>query len=186
MGIYKDYKQSKSHVNRRMKAFRTYQKSELFVVNIEKAVAASHERYQAGWNHLKRITGLPVREIIRLREAYRVHKAGAKSRGIEFLLSYEDWLFVWVRSGKLRRRGNKSNQYVMARRGDAGPYSVDNVNIITQHENNSAGHSKSILVGGVYFDSIKRAAGYYGLPYARVKARLRKDWSVDRAFELTP
>jgi hypothetical protein len=39
------------------------------------------------------------------------------------------------RSGHLHQRGTTSSAYVMARRGDTGPYCSSNVTIITQHEN---------------------------------------------------
>lgn len=41
----------------------------------------------------------------------------ARSRGIEFLLTYKEWLQVWEDSGHLQDRG--LHGYVMARHGDA-------------------------------------------------------------------
>ena len=69
------------------------------------------------------------------KEAYRDHKRGAKDRGIEFLLTYEEWLKIWIDSGHLHERGPKKGQYVMARFGDKGPYAVGNVKIITCSDN---------------------------------------------------
>ena len=57
-------------------------------------------------------------------------KCSAKERGIEWLLSFEEWYKIWVDSGKFPLRGRKKGQYCMARFGDVGPYSVDNVKII--------------------------------------------------------
>jgi hypothetical protein len=62
----------------------------------------------------------------------RVH---AKQRGIEWKLTYEEWIHVWKASGHLHERGNYFGQYVMARYRDEGPYAVDNVRIITVTEN---------------------------------------------------
>jgi hypothetical protein len=55
---------------------------------------------------------------------------GAKRRCIEWLFSYEEWLRVWQDSGHLHERGPRCGQYVMARKGDLGPYSADNVRIV--------------------------------------------------------
>ena len=68
-------------------------------------------------------------------EAYQSHKDNAKARGITFLLTFNSWLKIWKNSGRLKQRGRGSNQYVMARIGDQGPYAIDNVKIITNREN---------------------------------------------------
>src|SRR5690606_37018971 len=51
-------------------------------------------------------------------------------RNIEWDLTFDDWLVIWVKSGHLAQRGIKRGQYVMARKGDVGPYSKNNVKII--------------------------------------------------------
>lgn len=71
----------------------------------------------------------------RLRTAYRQQRWAAKDRGIAFLLSWDQWLDVWIKSGRLCQRGRAKGQYCMARNGDMGPYSVDNVQIILHSEN---------------------------------------------------
>ena len=63
------------------------------------------------------------------------HKNGAKLRGIKFLLSFDEWLSVWKKSGKLSQRGRMREQYCMARFGDKGPYRIGNVKIIPNYEN---------------------------------------------------
>lgn len=70
-----------------------------------------------------------------LREKYHSHKKDAARRGILFLLSFEEWLKIWIDSGRLSERGCRKGQYVMARYGDVGPYAVDNVRITTVEEN---------------------------------------------------
>lgn len=56
-------------------------------------------------------------------------------RGLQWKLTFEQWLEIWKASGKLSKRGKRSAQYCMARYGDSGSYSVDNVRIITCRQN---------------------------------------------------
>ncbi len=76
----------------------------------------------------------------RLERAYKNQRVCAFNRGIEWQFTYGEWLAVWVASGRLMERGNRGNQYVMCRRGDAGPYSADNVEILTASQNLSDSH----------------------------------------------
>jgi len=71
-----------------------------------------------------------------LNQAYHSCKQNAKKRKIQFLLSFDEWLSIWVQSGKLEKRGAAPNQYCMARFNDSGHYQVGNVKIITMAENN--------------------------------------------------
>lgn len=66
---------------------------------------------------------------------YSLHRNHSRSRNIPFLLSFEEWLGIWIKSRKFHLRGTKKHQYVMARYGDTGPYVVGNVNIILSGEN---------------------------------------------------
>lgn len=68
-------------------------------------------------------------------QAYKQHKINAEKRGIDFLLSFEEWLQLWEESGHLAERGCRSGQYCMARQGDKGPYAVGNVRICSVTEN---------------------------------------------------
>lgn len=80
-------------------------------------------------------------ELKKLKGAYRFQKSYSKKRvdrngdpiGWEF--TFEEWLDVWQSSGKLHLRGTFAGGYVMARNDDIGPYSRDNVKIITHSEN---------------------------------------------------
>jgi len=63
--------------------------------------------------------------------AYERHKKNAKMRGIEFLLTLEEWYDIWRSSGQLKNRGCHKGQYVMARYNDVGPYAKWNVKIVT-------------------------------------------------------
>jgi hypothetical protein len=60
---------------------------------------------------------------------YIAQKRQAKQRGIEWQLTFDGWMDLWVQSGKWELRGTKRGQYVMGRRGDVGPYSKDNIYI---------------------------------------------------------
>lgn len=71
------------------------------------------------------------------RYRYRTHRWTAHHRGIPFELTYKQWLSVWKNSGHFNDRG-----YVMARFGDEGGYSLDNVKIITRGENVSEAQVK--------------------------------------------
>jgi hypothetical protein len=56
-------------------------------------------------------------------------------RGIEWKITFPEWVEVWRASGRLDARGRKSGQYVMARVMDQGPYAVGNVYIATCSDN---------------------------------------------------
>jgi Zn-finger nucleic acid-binding protein len=66
---------------------------------------------------------------------YFQQKRNARGRGIEFSISFDDWWRIWQDSGHWDDRGRLSKQYVMARKGDVGPYSKDNVKIVTHADN---------------------------------------------------
>ncbi len=48
---------------------------------------------------------------------------------MQMKLSFEQWLKVWVDSGKWYERGRKKGQYCMCRRNDVGHYEIGNVYI---------------------------------------------------------
>ena len=64
---------------------------------------------------------------------YTQQKAGAKRRGIEFLLTFEQWLEWW--GNDLERRGTGEFDLQMCRKLDAGPYSLENIYKGTASEN---------------------------------------------------
>ncbi len=71
----------------------------------------------------------------KLRWKFAIQRGKAKDRNIEWELTYEQWIKIWTDSGHLHERGCRRGQYVMARKGDKGPYSADNVMIITNRQN---------------------------------------------------
>lgn len=71
----------------------------------------------------------------REKSAYQSQKNKATSRGVPFLLTFDEWWAIWDESGKWDQRGCRRGQYVMARFGDAGAYERGNVRICTAAEN---------------------------------------------------
>lgn len=69
------------------------------------------------------------------RSSFLTQRGDAKRRGIPFLLTFEEWLAIWIESGKLDQRGKFAGQYVMARYGDIGPYATGNVRICSFGDN---------------------------------------------------
>jgi len=65
--------------------------------------------------------------------AYTNQKNKAAKRGIEFNLTFEEWLEWW--GDDLIHRGRKRNQLQMCRHNDTGPYEVGNIYKGTQAEN---------------------------------------------------
>jgi hypothetical protein len=70
-----------------------------------------------------------------MKKEFHGQKGNAKARGIEFLFTYEQWLNWWITSGKLEQRGKGRGKYCMMRKGDVGPYSIENVFCGTNEQN---------------------------------------------------
>jgi len=104
---------------------------------------------------------MTIEEIRKYKGYYKWQKWYSKTRvdrngdpiGWEF--TFDTWFKVWLDSGKLHLRGTKAGQYVMARKNDIGPYSVDNVDII------------------LHSDNIKFAKSYWAGPSEEVKAHIK-------------
>jgi hypothetical protein len=69
------------------------------------------------------------------KQAYQTQKANAKRRGIAFLLSFDQWLEIWIASGYWTQRGRGSKFYCMSRINDIGAYEVGNVLIVQNCDN---------------------------------------------------
>lgn len=76
----------------------------------------------------------------KLKWAFYFHRTTAFDRGIDFLLTYEEWIKTWIDSGHIANRGKGAEKYCMARFGDQGPYAIGNVKIITCAENSREGN----------------------------------------------
>lgn len=79
-------------------------------------------------------------EQLKFLKMYKAQKSNAKTRGVSFLLTFEQWLSIWTESGKLDQRGRGADKFCMCRNGDVGSYEVDNVFIGTGRENVRAGN----------------------------------------------
>ena len=66
---------------------------------------------------------------------FRKHRHHAKKRGIPFLFTFDEWWNIWIKSGHWYEMGITRGKFQMARMGDRGGYTKDNVRIITQEEN---------------------------------------------------
>lgn len=62
----------------------------------------------------------------------RVDKNGVP---IKFILTFEEWLRLWIDSGHLHERGLGPGKYVMSRIGDIGNYEIGNVVIKSGADN---------------------------------------------------
>lgn len=60
-------------------------------------------------------------------QEFKQQKYNASIRGIPWELNYQDWKAIWEQSGKKHLRGCGKGKYCMARFGDNGPYSKNNV-----------------------------------------------------------
>lgn len=67
---------------------------------------------------------------------WRQQRTNARRRGIPFCLTFKQWWDIWAESGKWDQRG-RGFGYCMARYGDSGGYSVDNVYVCSCGENAS-------------------------------------------------
>lgn len=70
---------------------------------------------------------------------YLHQKRSARTRNIEWAINFAEWCAVWDESGKWGLRGRGKFNYCMSRKADTGPYSVENVRIITNEQNIAEG-----------------------------------------------
>jgi hypothetical protein len=67
----------------------------------------------------------PKMTASRYLKAYQAQRSGAKSRGIEFHLTFKEWCDFWGED--IGRRGTGPNDLQMQRIGDSGPYALGNI-----------------------------------------------------------
>ena len=84
----------------------------------------------------QRICNRAFRKSPRGKYWHQRHRALA--RGIPWEITFDEWWGVWQASGHWADRGKMPWQYCMGRKGDKGPYRVDNVEIVTVRENAQA------------------------------------------------
>lgn len=76
-------------------------------------------------------------------------RKNARHRKVKWDISFNDWWRIWQESGHYEKYGRGHGKYCMARWGDSGPYSKDNVKIIASDDNNSEANKKNDLPRGV-------------------------------------
>lgn len=168
-------------------AVRTQQKR---AARSQRADALSVERY--GLTRAE-YAAIPVKA----RQAFREQKRNARTRGIEWHMTVAEWWDVWQKSGKWPQRG-RGQGYCMGRKGDCGPYSVDNVYICTIGQNFSDSYiwkpahmrkpkSRNGAPPKMYEYqgrrlTISQWAQIVGLPSGTLSERLRRGMPVDEAL----
>jgi len=65
----------------------------------------------------------------------RQMKSAQHNSKVGWRFTFATWWKVWQESGHWNERGRGKDKYVMARFGDTGPYSPENVEIITHSQN---------------------------------------------------
>jgi hypothetical protein len=86
-------------------------------------------------------------DIAKAKQAYRNQKYGAKRRGIEWQLTFEQWLEFW--GDDLPERGRGRHNLSMQRPCDSGPYALGNIRKGTPKDNGrtrAAMHQKPGIV----------------------------------------
>lgn len=89
----------------------------------------SREEYEA----IKTVYGTSSDRSSPLRK-YIEQRKNARVRGIQWGMTFADWWRIWQESGHWSERG-RGQGYCMARWGDSGPYSPENVYICTIGQN---------------------------------------------------
>jgi hypothetical protein len=80
-------------------------------------------------------------DMIQARKQFCAQRCNARVRKdknglpIKFLLTFEEWLFLWKQSKVYHLRGKKKGQYCMSRLNDIGHYEIGNVSIQSNREN---------------------------------------------------
>lgn len=102
----------------------------------------------------------------RIANAYLTQKHGAARRGIAFMFTSQEWVQWWedqLGPNWLELRGNHRDEFVMARKGDKGPYATWNVKCITCSQNSAENTNQ---IGGHH--------GVYGEAHPVAKLRDRQ------------
>lgn len=118
-----------------------------------------------------------------MKQRYREHRDRAKSRGIGFLLTYEEWWEIWQASGYWGRRGTYRGGYVMGRFGDKGPYAVGNVKIIP-HEQNCRESVRPNPKGSKLSPERRAQAGHPGVKHYNWGKNLSKETKAKKSVSM--
>lgn len=117
--------------------------------------------------------------------AYYTQKSSAIKRNIDWKISIEEWVNWW--GDDYQCRGRKTNDLVMARYGDVGPYKIGNIYKSTAQDNASLankdksylarsgkynGKARAIITPDGEFDTLTAASKYYNISAAAICYRL--------------
>jgi hypothetical protein len=64
-----------------------------------------------------------------LRITWNRSRAQARSRGEEWLISWEDYYYIWTRTGAVNQKGRSQNSICLARKDPKLSWTVDNVSL---------------------------------------------------------
>jgi hypothetical protein len=111
---------------------------------------------------------------MRPKKAYDDQKRHAHDRDIEWLLSYEDWLEMWLISNQWKNRGKALGNYQMCRYGDVGAYSKHNcyIGLVEQNQEERSTHS---------IDTIKTIVKEY-LSTNKTQYQIASEFGVDQSY----
>lgn len=108
-----------------------------------------------------------LRNMKKPTRAFNAQRQNAAKRNIGWELNLWEWWSIWQQCGKWSQRG-RGQGYMMCRKGDLGPYAIDNVFIATGCENSSnQARKKNGLPIGVRKN--KKYAGYTA--YRQIKGK---------------
>ena len=96
------------------------------------------------------------------RAAFHAQRGNAKRRGIAWEFTFDEWWAWWQTDGRWERRGSRTGKLVMARFGDVGPYSPDNVRPLTPAENTRDRRPEVVAAGVVKWQSSAGAVSMLG------------------------
>lgn len=83
-----------------------------------------------------------------IEERFKQQARQARQRGIDWQMTFGEWHQMWLDSGKLPLRGKGAGKFVMARRGDVGPYSAANCFICSFEQNVRDGRTWDVKGAG--------------------------------------
>jgi hypothetical protein len=107
---------------------------------------------------------------------FKKQRRNSSARGVSFEMSFADWWAVWSASGKYDERGQ--GKYVMARKGDAGPYKKGNVYICSSSQNTKDSYVNKPFSERKRAASAERGPSKKGWSYTngRYGARINGKW----------
>jgi hypothetical protein len=115
------------------------------------------------------------------KQNFLVQQWHANKRGIQWNLTYDEWLDIWIQSGHFHERGKGKDKYCMCRHGDIGPYEIGNVYITTYSQNNIDQHKfKPTFIGIHNSKETKTPLGVFKSRSAAAAAHNIPVWKLGR------